>query len=155
VKDALTFPPIEELLPHRGTMLLLDRITNFDTETIYSEYTPRAHAWYCDERGHMPAWIGIELMAQTIAAQVGLVKRSQAAPPKQGVLLGTRSYAATQPFFMVGQTLCIQSTLIFLDDSGLGAYECSICVNDLEVASATLKVFEPDNFETFLQTPLS
>lgn len=144
-------PPIENLLPHRGTMLLLDRMLAFDAETATAEYAPRRDAWYADASGDMPAWIGIELMAQTIAAHVGLQKRSAGCPPKQGALLGTRRYSATQPAFVAGQPLHIRTKMIYRDASGLGAYDCSITSGGEELASATLKVYEPDDFSSFLQ----
>ncbi|MEO8409081.1 MAG: hotdog family protein [Propionivibrio sp.] len=148
-------PPIEDLLPHRGTMLLLDRVTDFDTESASAEYRPRRDAWYADADGHMPAWIGIELMAQTIAAHVGLLKRAAGAPPRQGVLLGARRYVASRAAFAADEVLCIRSKVVLSDAGGLGAYECRIDASDASgseaLATATLKVFEPDDFQTFLQ----
>ena len=132
-------------------MLLLDRVLDFDAETITAEYTPCKDAWYADASGNMPAWIGIELMAQTIAAHVGLIKRSEGVSPKQGALLGTRRYGATHPAFVAGQPLRISTKMIYRDASGLGAYDCSITSGVDTVASATLKVYEPDDFQSFLQ----
>lgn len=144
-------PPIEEILPHRNTMLLLDRVLSFDRETANAEYAPRSDAWYADANGNMPAWIGIELMAQTVAAHVGLLKRIGGAPAKPGALLGTRKYTSTQPAFAAGAILHVQTKVIYRDSSGLGAYECSIEARGEEVARATLKVYEPDDFQTLLQ----
>jgi predicted hotdog family 3-hydroxylacyl-ACP dehydratase len=144
-------PPIEDLLAHRGSMLLLDRVTDFDAASAGAEYCPRRDAWYADENGAMPAWIGIELMAQTIAAHVGLLKRAAGMPSKQGVLLGTRRYRAEAPAFPAGTVLHVRSTVVLSGASGLGAYECLIEADGEQLASATLKVFEPDDFSTFLQ----
>jgi predicted hotdog family 3-hydroxylacyl-ACP dehydratase len=148
-------PPIKEILPHRDTMLLLDRILDFTNESASAEYSPRSNEWYADAQGNMPAWIGIELMAQTIAAHVGLLKRSEGAPPKQGALLGTRSYRSTVPAFGAGEALRIDVTVSYRDSSGLGAYDCSITRGNDVLASATLKVYEPDDFEEFLQGSMS
>lgn len=145
------FPPIEEILPHRGTMLLLDRMTAFTSESGSAEYAPRRDQWYSDAQGRMPAWIGLELMAQTIAAHVGLLKRREGAPTRQGALLGTRSYRSTRPAFCPDETLRIEATLVYRDNGGLGAYDCAILLGDETVATATLKVYEPDDFQTFLQ----
>ena len=117
--QALTIPPIEDLLPHRGTMLLLERVVAFDTHRIQAECAPHRGAWYADARGNMPAWIGIELMAQAIAAHTGLVKRSGGKPVAPGVLLGTRSFAAAQAAFAAGKTLRVTAILSFRDESGL------------------------------------
>lgn len=144
-------PPIEDLLLHRENMLMLDSVIAFTCESSISEYTPRNNTWYVDTAGNMPAWAGIELMAQAIAAYVGLLKRSQNMPPKQGVLLGTRQYKATVPSFTANIKLQIHINMVYQDVSGLGAYDCMIQQNNKTLATATLKVFEPDNFETFIQ----
>lgn len=144
-------PAIEDLIPHRGTMLLLDNVLNFENESTTAEYVPCADAWYADELGDMPAWIGIELMAQTVAAHIGLLNRSRGAPIKQGVLLGTRRYISTRSAFASGELLRIVAKMIYRDTSGLAAYECRIAAGGNEIASATLKVFEPGDFQSFLQ----
>ena len=99
----------------------------------------------------MPSWIGIELMAQAIAAHVGLVARSRGKPPKAGVLLGTRQYRASQPRFAAGAELMISARLTYRDESGLGAYDSAIALNGAEVATASVNVYEPPDFAAFLK----
>jgi predicted hotdog family 3-hydroxylacyl-ACP dehydratase len=170
-------PDVSELLMHRPPMLLIDQVQSFDAESVTMLYTPQTQAWYADSDGNMPAWIGIELMAQAIGCHVALNKRLQQQAPKQGVLLGSRRYLATVPAFTGNRQLCIYATLVFRDESGLAAYDCTIYDTISEpadparayqaqqdqhdepqagkmqglLASATLKVFEPDDFQQFLQ----
>ncbi|MEX3833425.1 beta-hydroxyacyl-ACP dehydratase, partial [Paraburkholderia sp. BR14263] len=80
------FPPIETIIPHRGTMLLLDSVAACSDESLTALAGVRADAWYADEQGAMPAWIGIELMAQAIAAHVGLLSMREGKPARPGVL---------------------------------------------------------------------
>lgn len=152
-------PYITEVLLHSGNMRLLDRVIDFDTEFAMTEYTPLINAWYVDDNGNMPVWVGLELMAQTISAHAGLLKYGSGEALKYGALLGTRSYSATTPFFEVNQPLHIYAAMVYRDESGLGAYDCTISdtntafkIGDNNVlATATLKVFEPDNFQDVLQ----
>lgn len=144
-------PHIEDVLPHRGNMLLIDRLIAFNNESTVAEYVPRCNAWYADVEGNMPAWIGIELMAQTIAAHVGSLKRLEGKPQKNGVLVGTRRYTSKKPSFTSEVPMRIRVTMTYQDPSGLAAYDCAITCDDAILAEATLKVFEPDNFQTFLQ----
>ncbi len=143
-------PPIEEVLPHRGTMRLLDEVTAFTAETATCAYTVDGAAWYAEGHGGMPAWICIELMAQTVAAHVALLARAQGKPAKAGALLGTRDFHCYRAIFAVGERLSITARLEFRDESGLAAYECAIEMGEAVVAEAALKVFEPDNFDQFL-----
>ena len=145
------FPAIEELLPHRGAMLLLDAVLSGDENSIVVEATVPETAWYLDEQGGMPAWIGIELMAQAIAAHTGLKGRLRGEPPKRGVLLGTRAYHCRVASFRPGSPLQVSARMTYMDEGGFGAFDCTIR-NPMseELASATLKVFEPGDFEAFI-----
>ena len=146
-----TFPPIEELLPHRGAMLLLDSVISGDESSIVAEAAVPGTAWYLDEHGGMPVWIGIELMAQAIAAHTGLQGRLRGRPPKRGVLLGSRAYRASVPRIPAGTLLTVSARMADSDESGFGAFDCTIRNASAKVASATLKVFVPDDFEAFMR----
>ena len=135
-------------------MLLVNRLVAWDAQQAVVAATPQAGAWYAEE-GAMPAWIGIELMAQAIAAHVGLVARSHGKPPKAGVLLGTRQYRATQPRFGAGTELIITARMTYRDESGLGAYDSAITLNGAEVAAASVNVYEPPDFAAFLKEQLA
>ncbi len=143
-------PHIEEVLQHRGNMLLIDHLVKFNNNSIIAEYSPRKDAWYVNNDGGMPAWIGIELMAQAIAAHVGMFKYNENLPQKNGVLVGTRRYESVIPSFAVGELLQVEVKVIYQDISGLAAYDCSISCEGSKLATATLKVFEPEDFQTFL-----
>lgn len=138
-------PPIEDLLPHRYGMLLVERLLAWDAASATVSARPSADAWYA-EPGGMPSRIGIELMAQAIAAHVSVVAWSRGEPPKKGVLLGARAYRATQPYFAVGSELTVKATRAFSDDTGMGAYDCTI----EDAAKARILVFEPPDFEAFI-----
>lgn len=143
--------PIQEIIPQSGIMLLLDRLVTADEKNTVAEYKPKPKQWYSDADGEMPAWIGLELMAQTVAAHVGEKKRRAGLSTKPGVLAGTRRYRAEVPRFSVGIVLSIHVTLVYEDESGLSAYDCNIQNDNSTLAKATLKVFEPNEFKTFLQ----
>jgi predicted hotdog family 3-hydroxylacyl-ACP dehydratase len=144
------FPAIEEILPHRGDMLLLDRITEATAERLCAQAEARADAWYADAEGSMPAWITIELMAQAIAAFVGLEHRRHGRPIKIGFLLGTRKFSCTVPAIAPGTVLDVVANLAYREPEGLGAFDCYIMAGDARVAEATIKVYEPDDPTRFL-----
>jgi predicted hotdog family 3-hydroxylacyl-ACP dehydratase len=158
MKQLKVIPDIADILLHSDNMRLLDSIVDYDAEFALASYTPMPDAWYADAAGNMPAWIGVELMAQAVSAHAGLLKYGSATPPKHGALLGSRSYQAFKSAFEANRPLLIHVALVYRDISGLGAYDCSIDYqasaaeyNSNPLAKATLKVFEPDNFQQFLQ----
>jgi predicted hotdog family 3-hydroxylacyl-ACP dehydratase len=144
-------PPIEELLPHRYGMLLVERVLAWDAASATVSATPGGNGWYA-EAGGMPSRIGIELIAQAIAAHVSIVAWSKGEPPKKGVLLGARAYRATQPYFSVGAALTVKAVRAFSDDSGMGAYDGSIDRDGAQLARARILVFEPPDFEAFIRS---
>lgn len=149
------FPPIDQVLPHRGTMLLIERIGAFSADAVRVHARVDPQAWYADAEGRMPAWIGIELMAQAIAVHVGMSAAERGEPVRHGVLLGTRLYRCTVAGFSAEGELVIHAHQTLFDSSGLGAYECRIAQGDQTLASATLKVYQPPDFQAFLEQGLS
>ena len=147
--------PIETIIPHRGTMLLIDAVSTFSEEALSARATVHADAWYADVDGAMPAWIGIELMAQTIAAHVALLAMRGGGRARPGVLLGSRSYRALQPSFAGGAQLLIHATELLRSEEGHGAYECTIHHGDVCCAEAVIKVFQPRDFQSFIEGSFS
>ncbi|AQH03654.1 beta-hydroxyacyl-ACP dehydratase (plasmid) [Burkholderia sp. KK1] len=149
------FPPIESIVPHRGTMLLVDAVTSCGDETLTARATVRPDAWYADEHGAMPAWIGIELMAQSIAAHVSLLAMRAGERARPGVLLGTRSYRAHASAFARGAQLTVSVREVLRSEEGHGAYECTIEHDGKRYADAVVKVFQPHDFQTFIEGSMS
>lgn len=133
----IDIPAIEQLLPHRPPMLLLDRLLSADELNAVAEIriTP-ASTFFISSDGveGVPAWVGIEYMAQTIAALAGWRALRKGLPVPTGYLLGTRHYACTLAHFRSGQTLTIEVSEQMFDDNGLGAYNCRI-LGDAETGS--------------------
>ena len=74
-------------------------VVESDDTTLVAHTVVRDDAWYADTEGRMPAWIGLELMAQAIAAHVGLLSMRAGEPMRPGVLLGSRRYTAHHTSF--------------------------------------------------------
>lgn len=143
---------VEELLPHSGDMVLIDRITGFDEDWGTSTVTVREDSKFFEpEINGIHCAIGMEWMAQTIAALAG-IKALQAGRPVQiGFLLGSRKYAPTKNVFKLDEQYNIYVKQLLREDNGLGACECTIHEGDVLIAESKLNVFAPDNVEQFLK----
>lgn len=149
------FAPIETIIPHRGTMLLVDKVIACSDAALTAFATVRADAWYADGHGAMSAWIGIELMAQAVAAHVALIAMRAGGRARPGVLLGTRSYRAHVSAFARGARLAIRVEEVLRSEEGHGAYECTIVHDGECYAEAVIKVFQPHDFQTFIEGSFS
>ncbi len=144
-------PPVDEVLPHRGTMRLVDEIVACSDEAVAVLATVDPSAWYADADGAMPSWIGIELMAQAIAAHVGLLAMRAGGRARPGVLLGASRYEAHDASFECGARLRIEATELLKSEQGHGAYECTIAAGDRCLAQAVVKVYQPTDFQAFIE----
>jgi predicted hotdog family 3-hydroxylacyl-ACP dehydratase len=132
--------PVRELLPHDPPMVLLDRAISFEDATLIAEVDVRADSILCQENG-VPGWVGIEYMAQAVAAHAGCQARLEGKPPSIGYLLGTRSYKCSLAAFPVGETLQVHIESLYVE-MALGAFACRIDMGET-VASATINVYQP------------
>jgi predicted hotdog family 3-hydroxylacyl-ACP dehydratase len=123
-------------------MLLLDSVEAVTAEGGTGLVQVDPSAWYADAAGSMPAWFGLELMAQTIAACRGRHLADLGGAPRGGYLVGTRSYRSTLAAFPAGASLAVRVRLEEADPSGLGTFRCEILLLGLPVAEAVLKVME-------------
>jgi predicted hotdog family 3-hydroxylacyl-ACP dehydratase len=145
------FPPITELVPHADSMLLIDALIAAEGETVRSETTIRADSIFFQRGKGVPAYVGFELMAQTISAYDGLKRRKSGEKPSIGFLLGCRKYSSTQSFFAEGERLEIVTTSL-LGEEGMASFDCKIFgAGGAEVASAVINVYRPSDPEAFLQ----
>ncbi len=133
---------ITECLLHRGPMLLVDEVLEQGAGYIVVGTAVDAKAWYAQADGSMPAWVGIELMAQAIGAHSGLESRALGEAPQLGYLLGTRAYRSRVPSFPANARLTIVARCVFRDESGLGAFDCELWQEGELLAESTLKVYE-------------
>lgn len=132
--------PIGELLPHGPEMTLLDRLVEYSPQRSVATVTIRGDSRFAEPAG-VPAWVGIEYMAQTIAAHAGYEARLRGEPPAIGFLLGTRSYVSEVRHFPVGTTLTISVEPV-VTESRLGAFQCAI-ESGRVVATAVVNTYQP------------
>ena len=134
---------IAELLPHQAPMLLLDRLLDYQGARVRCETRiGERHGLLLDERGNLPAWVGLELMAQTIAAWAGMQGRLRGEPVRIGMLLGTRKYRCQPEGFAPGTLLTIEACCL-LQDGGMASFDCRILLDGEECAQARLSTYQP------------
>ncbi|MEX6501396.1 ApeP family dehydratase [Pseudomonas zhanjiangensis] len=141
--------PIAELLPHAGDMILLDEVLRYGEEDVETRLQVRPAGLFNQADGSLPAWLGVELMAQSIAAYAGCQARQAGAPVELGFLLGTRSFQCNVERFPAGAELHIHATRTLQDDNGMGVFECRLSGPGIE-AFARLNVFRPPQVASYL-----
>ena len=150
--------PIEQLVPHRGRMGMLASAFAGEGDRLRAELTISAADIFFDSQGPgsgVGAWVGIEYMAQAVAAWAGSQARREGRAPKIGFLLGSRRYQSSRSAFALGERLIIHVQREFQADNGLGQFDCRIEIAGETVASAHLTVFGPSDPAAFLRGELN
>ncbi len=147
----LSSMPLVDLVSHRAPMLLLDEILAHDPGRTTCRTTIREDALFRGPDGLVPAWTGLEYMAQCIAVHAGLRARAAGRRPPLGLLIGSRRLDFHRTGFPSGQVLHIVAEHVW-GETGLAAFACRIDDADTGriLAEGALKVFAPDNVEAFM-----
>ncbi len=140
---------LEEILPHRPPMVLLDEVVSFDESdgslvvaaTIRPEWSEN--------------YVAIELMAQASAALAGIHDRIAGGndPARPGFLLGTRRLVLDIDRFEVGRRYLVTSKNVFRDGEA-ASFECTVRDGDKTVASAVLNAYRPHDISSFLSSDI-
>lgn len=147
---------LEELLPHRAPMILVNGVEsyNFEEKTLVAgTQFDEQSIFYVPEQNGVPAYVGIELMAQTVGLLSGIFAREiENHAPRIGFLLGSRNYKNRIEKFELHQKYKITAQQIFFQD-GFGKIICTIHDDAGTLAAeAELNVYltQSDNFEAAL-----
>ncbi len=120
-----SFPPISALVPHSGPMSLLEEVLEHSRERTVCSVEPAGSRLFADPDGRVPVWLGLEYMAQCIAAHGGLAARSLGEPPRPGLFLGTRCAEFGSAYFRRDEALHV-TAVHYRGEIGLVAFDCDV-----------------------------
>jgi predicted hotdog family 3-hydroxylacyl-ACP dehydratase len=141
---------IADVLLHRPPMCWLDELIDVGPEHLTARLTIRADALFYEPGRGMPAWVGLEYMAQTAAAYSGYERVSAGLPPQMCLLLGTRHYRCQITHFPLGAILEVHAALLMRDKSNFVAFDCELRQAAIVIAQATVKAIQPDDVQAVL-----
>ena len=146
---------IEEVIKHRKPMRLVDELVSFDENSacVLVNINEESEFYQAEQHG-VPSYVGIEYMAQCIAAKAGANELGSGGALKLGFLLGTRKYKPNVAYFPSGETLQVRATRLIEDAAGLSVFDCTIVANnqvEKVLAQAKINVFQPENSAAYLK----
>jgi predicted hotdog family 3-hydroxylacyl-ACP dehydratase len=134
---------IESILPYAGRMRLLDELRDHGPEHVTCGVTIHGQAMFCEGASGVPAWVGLEYMAQACCAFSGIEEVRDGRRPSIGLLLGSRSYESRVEYFAPGSVLAVRAELLLRDESDLVAFACTIHHGDDVLARGDVKAYRP------------
>ncbi|RTZ17717.1 3-hydroxydecanoyl-ACP dehydratase [Vibrio aquaticus] len=137
------YPDIAQLLPHDEPMILIDRALDIQSDSIHCQVEIGAKNPFFNQQSQtLPAYVGIEFMAQSVAAWSGYHALQKGSEPPIGFLLGSRRYSAHCDSFNNGQLLDIYAEKM-MEDNGMAVFTARIEFEQQIVASCQLNVYVP------------
>jgi len=140
---------VDDLVPHSGLMSLLDRIVDYGDDWLEAQVDISDSSLFLEELG-VPALVGLEYLAQAIAAFSGVEEQLKGDKPKLGFLLGTRKFECSTDYFKLGQTITLKVQREMKAENGLHVFQCVLSGEGLS-ATATINVFQPEDASKFIK----
>ncbi len=113
------------LVPHAGPMMLLSKVLRHDAEETACTVEIAEQQLFRDADGSVPAWIGLEYMAQCIAVHAALA-RGDDGPPPIGFLASVRALTLSCERFEPDQRLEVVARQLRGAAYGLATFACRI-----------------------------
>ncbi len=134
----IALPSIEQLVPHRASMLWLD---GYDAERQQAWVRVKSDFVFATPQG-WPSWVALEIMAQGIAAHNGWRQWQLGLPAEPGMLLQVKGLSSAEPWLAMGARLWVQ-ILSCHQAANMGQYSVAV-LNDhnQQLANAKLTVME-------------
>lgn len=142
--------PVTDLIPQSGPMALLDRVLEVGESHIVTALKVRDDGLFSGPDQRVPAWVGLEYMAQTVAAFSGYWRKCQGEAIQLGFLLGTRHYQCSMESFACGAALRVFAEKVMDGVNDMSVFDCRIEGEGL-LAEAKLNVLLPGDAESFLR----
>ena len=148
--------PVADLLPQSGAMMLIDAVKRIDDHSISSQIKVRDDGLFSLPNQTVPAWVGIEYVAQTIAAFSGYHCLKRGEPIRLGLLLGTRHFECQHSDYRCGTLLNVHATKIIESANDMCVFDSTIEIANTDAsvpvlsASAKINLLLPRDLNAFL-----
>lgn len=129
---------VEELIPHRGPMVLLDDVLEVNEARAVCRAIPRAGGCFVVE-GELPSVALVEHMAQAAAVWAGHRALTRGGNVRRGAVIGVTEIFLKAAGVRVDQELTVVAARV-MGDGDLGSFRCTVHHGDDLIAEGTLSV---------------
>jgi predicted hotdog family 3-hydroxylacyl-ACP dehydratase len=148
--NAALFDSVDQLLPHTGEMILISDVSSWDDDNACVTVEQDGSSVFADEDGNVPAWVGVEYMAQAVAVFAGIQAKQNNRPVNLGFLLGTRKYRVYVSNFTKNTNLIIRVNREMFEENGIALFSCRIYAGEKLLAEADIKAIQPNNVDELI-----
>ncbi len=136
------YPQMSELIPHTGSMVLVDELTHWAPGEARCQLKIKPDSTFVVD-GRVNTVVCIEYMAQTVAASFGYQGFVGGEGVRVGMIIGCRRFDIEVPHLEVGDDLIIDVREL-RGQEDISVFECAITRGDESVASAQLTLYHAE-----------
>lgn len=138
----VAYPQMSELIPHTGSMVLVDELTHWEPGQAHCRLTIKPDSTFVVD-GRVNTVVSIEYMAQAVAASFGYQGFVGGEGVRVGMIIGCRRFDIEVPYLAVGDDLVIAVREV-RGQEDISVFECSIARGEESVASAQLTLYHAE-----------
>lgn len=142
-------PKFADLVPHSGDMVLLDRVVEKTNDTISCALCLQPESRFVRE-GRVRPLVGLEYMAQAVAAYAGWSDLVDGDNPEIGFLIGVRNFVSTTPWLSCDTHYLVEAKHVWGSDR-LGSFETRITHEGAPIIEAKMTLYRGELPEEGLQ----
>lgn len=136
------YPPMRELIPHEGPMVLLDELLDWEPGRARCRITIRPEMRFVSD-GTVDTIVSLEYMGQAVAASCGYQAFRGGNDIRVGMIIGCRRMDVEVPELRVGDELMVEVREVRAQEE-ISVYECEVLRGSEPVASAQLTLYHAE-----------
>ena len=125
--DRGEYPSIETLMPHRGPVLLLDRVIQHDSNVTTSLIRVDRQRFLTRDDGSVASWVSVEYLAQGVAAHEGLLAYYDGRPLPLGFLVAVNQLVLHEDAYKSDARLMVRALRVRgRPEMGALSHQCTL-----------------------------
>lgn len=137
-----TYPPIEELIPHSGAMVLVDALTHWTEGEAACGLRVRERAPF-ERDGKVESAVTIEYMAQAVAACLGYEALRGGGAVRVGMIIACKKFVAHAESLSVGDELTINVKRVRGNEM-LSHFDCRVVRRGVVFSEGVLTLYHAE-----------
>lgn len=142
---------LADYVPHQPPMRLVERALEVGSDRAVTEAKVTAdNPFFRAESAGVPAWIGLEYLAQTAAVWLGAACERDGRPIQPAFLISSRELVAHRPVLAEGQRLRIEVSPDWADRPLVAFKGRILGENNETLIEAVFAAYQPDDMAAYL-----
>ena len=135
-------PDVQAVIPHSNSMVLLDRLESYSSESLSASVNLEKQTIFHDARGRLPSYVGLEYVLQAASAYAGMKRYLLGLTPLIGLFLGTRNCFVSRPYLPSNGRVLVSVSSVFSEEP-IGVFDAKVTLGHEVYLEGRIKAIQP------------